>query len=822
MARSSLLSRKRVDESVVAPLNLTSPPPPRGMPDLDEDVMEAICGSINNIHDLLSVSLTCSMMWRIAIRQLLRTQTIHLKSHKAISGFREFILNQKPTRAQHIRSLAIPLNAWSDSDSFVHRNDIGDQLMDILDCAVNLDTLDLSLNDFYRAARERVSSAFAGMATLRHLSVSDPYMLWAHTALNALRSPPATICVRSTNGEASLLKLATSLDRFHATSSVLTSLHFDLMCLDDSDVFGLPQIRSVRSVFITKFLSGPRLVALLHLFPNLDGSLCFRLALLEVWTLLENDRQLAQIREDNRRAQEVSCWARLDRLDCEASTAFAFALQCPVRHLTIDRFELRVLAEMRPQHLVITSIRVPQDLALIKDPMHTSVLAGGSQPTHVVLVLEHEAQDERAANADFVPRRSENIVFKSAVQALAFFPHVMHAHLAFHCYKDHAFRDELDEYDFVHQMRECASITPDPQILAAFPSLRGLVVTAAGRDESQSGTGSGESWLGTRAWQVIACEDRQRTVAREESVARRFEELSDRAMKGVIETEDLRLPDEWELYVAMKQLDVDVMETICSSIDNAHDLLSLSLTSPCVWHMAIRATLRNHTIRLASRKAIRSFRGFIINVKSTYAHHVRSLAIPNAAWMSIHEDHRPDEDNQLAMEILGCAVDLESLDFSLDPSYSAIPRVSSAFSSLEALRRLSVFEPLVTGDRSWVPHALHALRAPLVALCITTSKYQSAPNGLANYWDQNLSRFATSTTLTSLHLARIPVYDSSFLRLPRFASVRSLTVAEPLLREQRLDAFLHLFPSLDGTLRLRVEYWNAFGISSNPQELATV
>ncbi|PIL27929.1 hypothetical protein GSI_09964 [Ganoderma sinense ZZ0214-1] len=566
----SFLSRRRsvrtdasasLESDIVATLSPSNTlPHGSSIPDLDEDVMETICAFTEDIHDLLSVSLACSTMWRIAIRQLLRTQTIRLNSRKVICGFREFILNQKPTRAQHIRSLAILHDAWSPGHRLFHLNDMGDQLMDILDCAVNLDTLDLSLDnfEFNRADRyARLSSAIASMRALRHLSLSDPYLLGTIIVLNALSSPPVTICIRSTTifpvpfliPPPSPLKIATALDRFQSTPSVLTSLHFDFISLNE-DTFALPQIRSVRSVFVSEVRGGPRLDVLLHLFPNLDGTLRLRLTPQERFRLFDNELRLAQIRDDNRRTQEVHHWARLDMLDCEAMTAFAFALQCPVRRLTISRFDSRVLADMRPQHLVVTSIRLPQDLTLINDCTRTPSLCAGSQASHVVLVLAHEAQDHRAENVDFMPRRSENVVFKSAVQALAFFPHVTHARLVFECYKDHPFRDELDEYDLVHQMRECASISPDGRILAACPSLRCLVVTAAGRDESQAGIPSHGGWFATRAWRVVEGNDRQRTTGRAEPASRRLEELSDYAARSIIEAEDLGLPDELEQNLA--------------------------------------------------------------------------------------------------------------------------------------------------------------------------------------------------------------------------------------------------------------------------------
>ena len=414
--QSTIAMAPRLRDSVVASLRLGRALPHGVMPDLDEDVMEAICGSIDNIHDLLSVSLTCSVMWRIAIRQLLRTHTIHLKSAKTIRGFREFILNQKPTRAQHIRSLVIPESAWIPDKTLLYIGDAGDQLMDILDCATNLDTLSLFLHEFYRAGPARISSAFACMRALRHLSLSDPYLNWVHI-LSALPVPPVTLCLRTTTCltlplHNALLKLATSLDRFRTTSSLLTSLHLDWICLDD--VFlGLPQFRSVRSLIITEVRGEPKLDALLYLFPHLDGTFRLRLTLRDNRRLSSNTQRLALIREENTRAQEASLWERLDRLDCEATTAFMLGLQCPVRHLTVDCFDTGLLADIRMQHLVVTFIPFPHGLGAFEDRTRASSLASGL--THVVLVIVYEAEDYRDDDgpADFTPRRNGNTVFVS-------------------------------------------------------------------------------------------------------------------------------------------------------------------------------------------------------------------------------------------------------------------------------------------------------------------------------------------------------------------------------------------------------------------------
>lgn len=215
--------------------------------------MEAICSSMDDMHDLLSVSLTCSVMWRIAIRQLLRKHTIRLNTRKAIRGFRDFILNQRPTRAPHIHSLAVTESAWAFSES--DTIDAEDHLMDILECAVNLDALSLYLHLRYTQLT-RVISAFAGMRAVRYLSLEDPQLRWAQDALGALRCTPRTLRL-SKGGKGAFASdppaasFSQLFSRFSG-SSALTSLHLDCIPMYDNSFLGLPPFRSVRSLTIIK------------------------------------------------------------------------------------------------------------------------------------------------------------------------------------------------------------------------------------------------------------------------------------------------------------------------------------------------------------------------------------------------------------------------------------------------------------------------------------------------------------------------------------------------------------------------------------------
>lgn len=362
---------------------------------LDTDVLHAICGSIDGIHDLLSMSLTCSMMWRIAMRQLFMTHIIRLASCKAIQRFRLFIINHETTCAHHIRSLVIPEIVWIVPEiTMTLPNHVG-QLMDILDCAVNLRRLDLCLDPVH-AEPARISSAFARLSALWHLSLVDPGLDWAPHALSALPSSLRTLCVGGGDRFARLppppgghfLQL---ISRF-STSSTLTVLLLDRIPMHEDSVIGLPRFPSVRSLTIAQPLERePRLYPLLHLFPSLDGTLRLRLYFSTRVRLFNNSDRRIGIREENRRAQEASRWTSLDRLDCDSGIADMLALQCAVNHFTIDSFDLKAIVGIKPKHLVVASLKL--HFYLSPTWRHPRTPVPGPYPTHIVLITSRPSAD---------------------------------------------------------------------------------------------------------------------------------------------------------------------------------------------------------------------------------------------------------------------------------------------------------------------------------------------------------------------------------------------------------------------------------------------
>lgn len=111
--------------------------------------------------------------------------------------------------------------------------------------------------------------------------------------------------------------------------------------------------------------------------------------------------------------------------------------------------------------------------------------------------------------------------------------------------------DELDR--LVRKMRAASvseSDSPPRQVLTACPALRCLVMTVAGRDETEPDVAS-RGWLRTRAWLAVDVPGGQGYVDGncKRKQVRVLEPLSDYEAKRIIEDEDLGLPEAWEVRV---------------------------------------------------------------------------------------------------------------------------------------------------------------------------------------------------------------------------------------------------------------------------------
>ncbi|KAI1791969.1 hypothetical protein LXA43DRAFT_972764 [Ganoderma leucocontextum] len=75
------------------------------MPSLDLDVLGTICAFLMEYPDLLSLSLTCSALRPVAVRNMLRNRPVVLKRVDAISKFHDFVFSDAATRLQHVTAL---------------------------------------------------------------------------------------------------------------------------------------------------------------------------------------------------------------------------------------------------------------------------------------------------------------------------------------------------------------------------------------------------------------------------------------------------------------------------------------------------------------------------------------------------------------------------------------------------------------------------------------------------------------------------------------------------------------------------------------------
>lgn len=158
------------------------------------------------------------------------------------------------------------------------------------------------------------------------------HALWGplRICLATLRSPLKSLCIETSvyvgdNLSASFLH--DHLGHLVLTLHVLDLDYFPLDILPSSVTIRFTVIRSLK--FQTDYIpDSDTLAILLHLFPNLDGILILGF----LTSNLPEDVHLA-MRARSEEAQRTHIWSGLDLLVCNAESAFALALRCPIRRM---------------------------------------------------------------------------------------------------------------------------------------------------------------------------------------------------------------------------------------------------------------------------------------------------------------------------------------------------------------------------------------------------------------------------------------------------------------------------------------------------------
>ncbi len=252
------------------------------------------------------------------------------------------------------------------------------------------------------------------------------------------------------------------------------------------------------------------------------------------------------------------------------------------------------------------------------------------------------------------------------------------------------------------------------------------------------------------------------------------------------------------------QLNVDVLAIVCEFLTEVSDILSVSLTCSSVHVVAVRWLLLKRPVYLKGRPSIHRFHAFLLADTPARAPYVRDIHI-DLMW------HRSAADNDVPpiLSILTLCQNLEHLTVAFQrASFQTVanPHVLDAIAAIPSLRSFTI--------RSQSADALPILRqfrAPVGMLGIHSSNL----NAVARHplvLQQSLPRVVVRT-LEELELDKLTfdldggiqasinfIFPSIFDMAP-YPAVRSLFVGtfegKPLLG--RLQ---HLFPALDGTLRL--------------------
>ncbi|TBU37498.1 hypothetical protein BD309DRAFT_905107 [Dichomitus squalens] len=244
----------------------------------------------------------------------------------------------------------------------------------------------------------------------------------------------------------------------------------------------------------------------------------------------------------------------------------------------------------------------------------------------------------------------------------------------------------------------------------------------------------------------------------------------------------------------MVGLHQDILEAITEFLDTYPDLLAVSLTCSALRPKAVQCLLSLRPVTLTNERIVRAFHDFIYIDPEVRGRHIRGLVTPLRYSRRGLIPHDSNADiATIFIAIIKSATRLKHLTLSLSdlyPSYLDDSRVVPVVGGLSTLEDLAVL-----GDSQRGHELLRIMQSPVRTIRIRNINYDPA----SPVYLDSMSNLAA--TLESLELGLGQIYIHEFETRPRFPSVHSLTIA--IVRgPPRLDALLHMFPSLSGSLFL--------------------
>ncbi|PIL30068.1 hypothetical protein GSI_07789 [Ganoderma sinense ZZ0214-1] len=315
-------------------------------PKLNVDVLTVVCEFLTEVSDILSVSLTCSSVHVVALRWLLLTRPVYLKSGPPILRFHAFLFADAPARVPYVRVLDIDL-MWPKSEA-----DDATPLHNIFAACRGIQSLTVAFQD--RAspivADPHFLRAISAIPSLRSFTVRSQ-SLDALPILPRLCSPVRKLGIHSSNLSATT-RHPSFLERYlpRAVTRTLEELELDQLTveLDDNmqafanvvlpSVLEVAPYPAVRSLTVDSLKGRPLLGLLQHLFPALDGTLDLgrldaQLRGEEVHTAMRAANRISQERDVDGLSR---AWKKLDRIVCDAPMLYALGLRCPIRLAMVE------------------------------------------------------------------------------------------------------------------------------------------------------------------------------------------------------------------------------------------------------------------------------------------------------------------------------------------------------------------------------------------------------------------------------------------------------------------------------------------------------
>ncbi|KAM5545342.1 hypothetical protein V8D89_000955 [Ganoderma adspersum] len=293
---------------------------------LNVDVLEIVSEFITEVSDVLSFALTSSLIHQIAIRRLLSMSPILFSQVK----FHSFLFADAPARTPYVRALDIESGPCRGSLIPDLPPDSTSLLIEILTSCASLRSVTIVLNDDDPnglICDLEIARTIAALSNLRALTLFCSNMCGS-VLLNELCAPLRALSLWGYTREINFYHPAT-------LETVLPRLARNLEKLE---IGGFVYF-IVRSLFL--LLHGaPLLDHLRHLFPALDGTLCFKSPQFPDNNPLETH---TAIRAANQRAQERSRSRprrQLHRVACQPLMLYLLALRCPIKHVLLDAMDV--------------------------------------------------------------------------------------------------------------------------------------------------------------------------------------------------------------------------------------------------------------------------------------------------------------------------------------------------------------------------------------------------------------------------------------------------------------------------------------------------